>query len=118
MSYLMLIMERADRRNGRPPEQAETEWERMIAYAGSLKERGVLESAQSLKSVARGTRIETRNGKTNVVDGPFAEAKEIVGGFYYLKNVDRDEALAIAENCPAAEWCSIELREVGPCNES
>jgi len=118
MSYLMLIMERADRRNARPPGQAEMEWERMIAYAGSLKERGVLESAQSLKSVARGTRIEKRNGKTNVVDGPFAEAKEIVGGFYYLKNVDRDEALAIAENCPAAEWCSIELREVGPCNES
>ncbi|MBS0583251.1 MAG: dehydrogenase [Proteobacteria bacterium] len=118
MSYLMLIMERADRRRGRPPEQAAAEWERMVAYAGMLKERGVLESAQSLKSVAHGTRIEKRAGKTNIVDGPFAEAKEIVGGFYYLKNVGRDEALAIAANCPAAEWCSIELREVGPCNES
>lgn len=118
MSYLLLIMERADRRKGRSPDQAEMEWQRMVAYAGSLKERGVLETAQSLKSVAHGTRIETRNGKTSVVDGPFAEAKEIVGGFYYLKNVDRDEALAIAANCPAAEWCSIELREVGPCNES
>ncbi|MBN8885302.1 MAG: dehydrogenase [Rudaea sp.] len=116
MSYLMLIMERADRRKGRPPEQAAMEWERMVSYAGSLNERGVLEAAQSLKSVAHGTRIEKRNGKTNVVDGPFAEAKEIVGGFYYLKNVDRDEALAIAANCPAAEWCSIELREVGPCS--
>ena len=50
MSYLMLIMERADRRNGRSSEQAATEWERMIAYAGSLMERGVLESAQSYET--------------------------------------------------------------------
>ena len=118
MSYLMLIMERADRRNARASGQAEMEWERMVAYAGSLAERGVLEAAQSLQSVARGTRIEKRNGKVNVIDGPFAEAKEIVGGFYLLKNVDREEAIAIAENCPAAEWCSIELRETGPCNSA
>ena len=112
MSYLMLIMERADRRAGRPPEQAAMEWDRMVAYAGSLKERGVLEAAQSLKSVARGTRIEKRNGKTNVVDGPFAEAKEVLGGYWLIDVKSRDEAIAWASRCPASDDEVIEVRQV------
>jgi hypothetical protein len=49
------------------------------------------------------------------VDGPFAEAKEMVGGFFLLGCGTRDEAIAIAAECPAAEWCTVEVRAVAPC---
>ena len=50
-----------------------------------------------------------------VIDGPFAEAKQIVGGFLLLTSDSKDEALAIASECPAAEWATVEVRKVGPC---
>jgi hypothetical protein len=50
-----------------------------------------------------------------VLDGPFAEAKEMVGGFFLLDVATRDEAVAIAGQCPAAEWATVEVRSIGPC---
>jgi hypothetical protein len=50
-----------------------------------------------------------------VLDGPFAEAKEMVGGFFLLDCKTREEAVAIAKQCPAAEWAMVEVRAVGPC---
>lgn len=50
-----------------------------------------------------------------MVDGPFAEAKEMVGGIFLLDCKTREEALAIAAQCPAAEWATIEVRALGPC---
>jgi hypothetical protein len=49
------------------------------------------------------------------MDGPFAEAKEMVGGFFLLDCATREEAVAIAGRCPAAEWATVEVRETGPC---
>ena len=60
-------------------------------------------------------RLARRGGSAEVWDGPFAEAKEMVGGFFLLQNVGRDEALAIAQRCPAAAWCTVEVRALGPC---
>ena len=51
------------------------------------------------------------------MDGPFAEAKEMVGGFFLIDCKTRAEAVAIAQACPAAEWCTVEVRGVGPCYE-
>src|SRR3546814_7655517 len=75
--------------------------------------RGKLLAAESLKSDAQATRIESRNGKRAVVDGPFSEAKEMIGGFFLLDCQSHDEALAIAAECPAAEWATVEIRETG-----
>lgn len=111
MAYLMLVLESADRRDARAPTQGRTECERMAAFADSLRARGVLRAAESLKSLRDGTRV----GKAALRDGPFAEAKEIVGGFFLLDVPDRAQALAIAAECPAAEWSALEVREVGPC---
>jgi hypothetical protein len=58
-----------------------------------------------------------RGGRTQVVDGPFSEAKEMVGGFFLVDCDTRDEALAIAAQCPAAEWCTVEVRALAPCYE-
>jgi hypothetical protein len=50
-----------------------------------------------------------------VIDGPFAEAKEMVGGFFLVDCETREEAVAIAAQCPAAQWCTVEVRALGPC---
>lgn len=115
MAYLMLVLESADRRDARAPGQGRAECEHMAAFADSLRARGVLLAAESLKSLRDGTRVEKRAGKAALRDGPFAEAKEIVGGFFLLDVADRAQALAIAAECPAAEWSALEVREVGPC---
>ncbi|RZL07856.1 MAG: dehydrogenase, partial [Rubrivivax sp.] len=62
-----------------------------------------------------GARVQVREGRSHVLDGPFAEAKEMIGGFFLLDCQTRAEAIAIAEACPAAEWCTIEVRAVAPC---
>jgi hypothetical protein len=49
------------------------------------------------------------------IDGPFAEAKELVGGFFLLDCDDEAQAIAIAGQCPAAQWATVEVRELGPC---
>jgi hypothetical protein len=87
----------------------------MVKFAGTLKSRGVLRAVESLASLDRASRLEVRSGKPKVIDGPFAEAKEMVGGFFLIDVPTREEALAIARECPAAEWATVEVRETGPC---
>ena len=57
----------------------------------------------------------TREGRRNVVDGPFVEAREMIGGFFLIDVASRAEALAIAAECPAAQWATIEVRQTGAC---
>jgi hypothetical protein len=59
--------------------------------------------------------VRVRGGQAQVLDGPFAEAKEMIGGFFLLDCRTREEALAIARACPAAEWATVEVRETAPC---
>jgi hypothetical protein len=58
-----------------------------------------------------------RGGRPRVLDGPFAEAKEMVGGFFLVDCKTRDEAVAIAAECPAAQWATVEVRALAPCYE-
>ena len=115
MSYLLLVMEPKDQRRQARPEDHEHRYGSMIRYAKDLQARGVLKAAESLTSA--GIRVENRGGRRNYVDGPFAEAKELVGGFFLLDCATREQALSIAGECPASEWASVEVREVGPCTE-
>jgi hypothetical protein len=85
----------------------------MLDYTESLKARGVLLASDSLRS--RAARVSTRAGRQSVLDGPFAESKELIGGFFLLDCATRDEAVGLAAECPAAEWATIEVREIGPC---
>jgi hypothetical protein len=54
-------------------------------------------------------------GRRRVTDGPFTESKELIGGFFLLDCATREQALGFAAQCPAAQWATIEVREVGPC---
>jgi hypothetical protein len=112
MAYMLLILEHEDRR--RWPEAAAVQRHaEMMRFRDQLDARGVLQASNSLRPVGEGVRISLRGGRRAVVDGPFAEAKEIVGGFFLLDCATREDALAIAHECPATTWGTVEVREVG-----
>ena len=115
MSYMLLIVEPAGQRRERGIDEGRRVYERMLDYAQMLKSRGVLLGVNSLRSEA--ARLELRDSRKRIVDGPFAEAKEFVGGYFLLDCAEREQALRYAAECPAAEWATIEVREVGPCYE-
>ena len=117
MAYLMLIVEPPDGRRSRPEHERRLAYEHMMRFTEGLKARGVLRASDSLRSDAEGVRISFRDGKRLVVDGPFAESKEIVGGFFLLDCRTKEEAVAIAGECPATEWATVEVREIGQCWE-
>lgn len=115
MSYMLLIVEEQGQRKTRNREQGEQVYQRMLNYADSLQRKGILVASNSLRSEA--TRLHARDGKFTVIDGPFTETKELIGGFFLLNCNTYEEALACARDCPAAEWARIEIRGVGPCYE-
>jgi hypothetical protein len=87
----------------------------MKDFADELQAEGKLLAVQSLTSQADAARVEVRTGRTHVVDGPFAEAKEMIGGFFLVDCASREEAVALAARCPAAQWATVEVRSLGPC---
>ena len=91
---------------------------RMLRWGDGLRERGLLLASESLASQAEAARVQVRDGKSQIIDGPFSEAKEMVGGFFLLSCETRQEALAIAATCPAAEWATVEVRSLAPCFET
>lgn len=117
MSYMLLINEPVGQREARGDAAGREAYSRMQRFGESLKSRGLLRAVESLKSQADAARVEVRQGRTQIIDGPFAEAKEMIGGFFLLDGVSREEALTIAAECPAAEWCTVEVRALGPCYE-
>lgn len=117
MSYLLLIVEPPDQRDQRTPEAARAAYDTMVRFADDLNARGVLVTAQSLASSESAVRVEVRNGERRLIDGPFAEAKEMIGGFFLLNCEREEEAVAIAAECPAAQWCTVEVRRLAPCFE-
>jgi hypothetical protein len=118
MSYMLLMMEQPGERLSPPEAERRDRYERMVRFAGELQSRGVLRTADALALPEKeAVRIRKRGQNHAVVDGPFAEAKEIVGGFFLLDCDTLEEAKAIAETCPAAEWSTVEIRKIGKCWE-
>jgi hypothetical protein len=117
MAFVLLIVEAPDDRSKRTAEESHRRYDTMMQFSRGLQSRGVLRAVESLKPQADGTRVQARGGKRVTVDGPFAEAKEMVGGFFLLDVRTKDEAIQIANECPAVEWATVEVRETGPCHE-
>lgn len=115
MSYMLLIVEPAGQRAERTEAEGRALYDRMLEFSKDLKSRGLLKISQSLRTDADGVRVQVQDGKRTLRDGPFAETKEMVGGFFLLECENREEAVAIAAECPAAEWATVEVRELGPC---
>lgn len=115
MSYMLLIVEHSGDRATRTESEGRALYDSMLRFSAELDARGLLTRSQALKSDASGTRVTKRAGTFTIRDGPFTEAREIIGGFFLLTCETREEAVAIAQACPAVEWATVEVRELGPC---
>jgi hypothetical protein len=115
MAYMLIINEPRGQRAERTRAEGEALYARMVAFGERLKARGVLLGVESLASDSGAARVSVRNGRQSVVDGPFAETKEMIGGFFLIDVPTREDALAIAAECPAAHWATVEVRAVAPC---
>ena len=89
---------------------------RCAAYHDGVRASGHCVSAEALHPVATATTVRVRNGKVSVTDGPFAETKECLAGFYLLEARDLNEAIQLASRIPPAEIGSIEVRPVRTLN--
>jgi len=107
VQYMLLIY---SNENGDPPE--EDVIQRYGAFTKEVTDGGKLVTADRLQPVAAATTVRIRNGETLVTDGPFAETKEQLGGYYVLECDNIDEALTYAAKIPAAEHGSVEVRPV------
>lgn len=82
------------------------------AYSAPLRDRGVILAADALERVDTATTIRVRDGTASVTDGPFAETKEQLAGFYLVDVANLDEAIRVARGLPPARIGSIEIRPV------
>ena len=86
--------------------------ERMMKYNESLQKAGVLLALDGLQPPSMGARVSFPGGTPKVVDGPFAEAKEVLGGYWMIDVKSKEEAIAWAKRCPASNNEIIEIRQV------
>lgn len=117
MAYMLLMVEPVGQRQQRTPEEGQEAYASMVRWGESLKQRGLLIASESLKSQHSASRVQLRGGRVHVTDGPFPETKEMVGGFFLIDCATHAEALAIAQECPAAAWLTVEVRGIAPCAE-
>src|SRR2546430_16617697 len=108
MTFVLLIVEKREDRLSRPKDVGRRAFEQMGRFRDALQARGVLRACESLKSDVEGVRIAARGGKRSTLDGPFTEAKEFVGGFFLIDCPTREQAIAIAHECPAAEGATVQ----------
>lgn len=82
------------------------------AFTNEVKEKGVMVDGNPLQSVTTATTVRVRNGAPETIDGPFAETKETLGGYYLLDCKDIDEAIEYAAKIPTARYGSVEIRPI------
>ena len=82
------------------------------AYVESLQKGGHLISTYALQTIRTAATVKVRNGERLVTDGPFAEAKELIGGYFIVEARDREEAIALAAGWPSARFGAIEVRPI------
>lgn len=112
MKYLCLAYEEEQKLN----DLSLSEWEALrretLDYVDSLRNSGRLVAAHPLKSATTASTLRVRDGRLSVTDGPFAETKEQIGGYFLIDAHDLDEALRIAAGWPSARLGTIEVRPV------
>jgi len=112
MRYMCLIYADESTMPGQGTPDAEKLMAEYYAYSGEVARSGAFKSGDALLPTAAATTVRVRDGKTLTTDGPFAETKEQLGGFYILECKDLDEAIAWAAKIPDARRGSIEVRPV------
>jgi hypothetical protein len=91
--------------------------EEYIGFTKSIVQAGQFKAGDRLRPVSTASTVRVRNGKVLVTDGPFAETREQLGGYYLIEGKNLDEALAVAARIPSAKHGSIEVRPIWPAEE-
>lgn len=112
MKYLCMAYEEESKLDA----LSRSEWTALRAetlnYVDELKKGGYLIAAEPLQSVRTAATVRVRNGKISITDGPFAETKETLGGFFLIEAIDMNEAIQVASRWPSARLGSIEVRPI------
>jgi hypothetical protein len=109
MRFMMIMIPNIDEDDWEPsPEAIAT----MSKYNESLTKAGVLLALDGLQPSAKGARVSFSGGKPSVTDGPFTEAKEMIGGYWLIQAKSKEEAVQWASRCPGADGDVIEVRQV------
>jgi hypothetical protein len=111
MKYLCLVYLDEKRLNELPDEDC-------VAYDSAIRKSGHCIASEALQSVQTATTVRVRNDKVSITDGPFAETKEQLAGFYLIDAGDLNEAIQIASKIPPARVGSIEVRPIRPIRET
>jgi hypothetical protein len=112
MKYLCLAYEEEKTLNA----LSQSEWDALrnetLSYVDELRSKGYLIGAEALQSARTATTVRVRDGKPSLTDGPFAETKEHLGGFFLINARDLNEAVNVASKWPSARLGSIEVRPI------
>jgi len=108
---LLIYDEEAQRANSSEADMAQL-MQDYYAYTDSLTQRGAMKDGAALDPISTARTVRVRDGQALVVDGPFAETKEQLGGFYLVECETIDQAIEAAKMCPGAKYGSVEVRPV------
>jgi len=112
MKYICLAYEEETTLNALSTEEWTALRKETLDYVDELRNNGHLLSAEPLQSVKTASTVRVRGGKVSITDGPFAETKETLGGFFLINARDLNEAIQIASKWPSARLGSIEVRPI------
>jgi hypothetical protein len=110
MQYMLLIYENEAERSGMSPEERQRMFAEYGEFTKGIVASGHFKAGDALQPVTTATTVRVRSGKQLVTDGPFAETREQLGGYYLIEAKDLDEARGIAARIPGARSGSIEVR--------
>jgi len=114
MQYLLLIYGNESQFDKMSPAEQKKIDQEYMEFSKSIAGSGHLRGGNELDRISKAKTVRVRQGKRSVLDGPFAETKEQLGGYYLVEAKDFDEALALAARIPSARWGSIEVRPIIP----
>ena len=112
MRYLCLIYENEKAWETVPPAESEAIMDEYFQFTDDIRKKGKYIAGEALQPTASSTTVRVRNGKVSTTDGPFAETKEQLGGFYLIEATDLNDAIQVASRIPSARLGSIEIRPV------
>lgn len=115
MKYLCLVYSEEAKLHSLPESPKDEE---CLAYDEALRESGHCVASEALQPIETATTVRVRNGKVSITDGPFAETKEQLAGFYLIDARDLNEAIQLAAQIPPARVGSIEVRPIRPIRET
>jgi len=112
MKYLCLVYQEEKQEVNVPAEQLAQAKKDYWAFSEDIKKSGHLIGSNGLKHTDTATTVRVRNGKVSTTDGPFAETKEQLGGYFLIEAKDLNDAIQVAARIPSAKWGSIEVRPI------